>query len=158
MSGPTGTTTWVYGGAFTGTSCSTPNIAGAIIDFWSANSALDATGVRQIVFRKAQLYRDWGTAGNDNVYGYGGMYLYSWASNLRYMLRTSVNSAITNSTRPFYNMAVAQNLAPSFSTVVILNGGNYSETGLYGNTATTGLNKVINYRAPFTNVTGNFGF
>ena len=158
LCGPTATNTWIYGGAFTGTSCSTPNLAGAIIAFWSANSALDATGVRQIMYRKAQLYKDWGVAGNDNVYGYGGLYLYSWASSLKYMLRTGTNAAITNTTRPYYSMAVAQNLAPSGANIIILNGGNYVETGLYGNTATTGLNKSILYRSPFNNVTANFGF
>ncbi len=158
LTGPTNTTTWIYGGSFGGTSCATPNLAGATIDFWSANPYLDATGVQQIMFRKAQLYKDWGTAGNDNVYGYGGLYLYSWASNLRYMLRNSVNAAITNATRPYYNLAIAENNAPTNSTVIILNGGNYSETGLYGATSSPGSGKNIYYRTPFNNVTGNFGF
>ncbi|RYZ30712.1 MAG: hypothetical protein EOP49_39670, partial [Sphingobacteriales bacterium] len=153
--GPTNTYSWIYGTGFSGTSCSTPNVAGAIISFWSANSTLDATGVRQVVFRMAQLYRDWGAAGNDNVYGYGGFYLYSWASNLRYLFRTSNNALITNASRPYYSMNVAQNLAPSNTTVIILNGGVYAETGLYGGTAALGLGKKILYRAPF--VTASFG-
>ncbi len=157
LTGPTNTTTRAYGGSFGGTSCATPNLAGAIIAFWSANTYLDATGVRQILFRKAQLYKDWGTAGNDNTYGYGGLFLYDWASNLRYMLRSSTNAAVTNATRPYYSMAVAQDNAPANSTVIILNSGNYTETGLYG-VAGAGNGKKIFYRAPFTNVTGNFGF
>ena len=154
LSGPTNTTTRAYSGSFGGTSCSTPNLAGAILSFWSANSALDHTGVQQICLRFAQLYKDWGTAGNDNVYGYGGLYLYSWAGNLRYLFRTGTNAAITNATRPYYSMAVAQDNAPANGTVVILNSGNYSETGTYG-VAGAGDGRKILYRYPFS---GNAAF
>ena len=156
VTGPTATTTQTYG-AFTGTSCSTPNSAGMAAAFWSANTNLDATGVRQVIFRKAQLYKDWGTAGNDNTYGYGGLYLYEWASNLRYMYRLSENSAVTNNTRPYYSMMTAQNNAASNNTVIILNNGPFSEAGTYGNTATSGSGKNILYRKPFTG-SASFGY
>ena len=152
LTGPTNTTTRAYSGSFGGTSCATPNLAGAITSFWSANLYLDHTGVRQICFRFAQLYKDWGTAGNDNIYGYGGLYLYSWASGLRYMFRTSTNAAITNATRPYYSLHVAQNLAFNGATVIVLN-GNYIETGLYG-VAGAGNAKRILYRYPFTGSAG----
>ncbi len=153
LCGPTNTTADIYNGAFTGTSCSTPNLAGAITSFWAANSYLDATGVTQICLRFAALYRDWGTGGTDNTYGAGGLFLYSWASNLRYMYRTSTNAAVTNATRPYYSMHVAQDNAPNGATVIILNNGNYSETGLYG-VAGAGNAKKILYRYPFTGSAG----
>ncbi|MES2777588.1 MAG: S8 family serine peptidase [Bacteroidota bacterium] len=154
---PTATTTQTYG-AFTGTSCSTPNAAGMAAAFWSANTDLDATGVRQIIFRMAEIYKDWGTVGTDFIYGHGGLYLYEYASNLRYMLRTSENSAVTNNTRPYYNMAVSQMNAQSNATVIILNNGQFLETGTYGNTAGSGLNKRILYRYPFNNGSASFGY
>lgn len=157
ITGPTNTESDVYNGNFGGTSCATPNVAGAIVAFWSANPLLDATGVRQIMFRKAQLYKDWGAAGSDNVYGNGGLFLFTWASNLRYMFRTGTNAAVTNGTRPYYSMAVAQDLAPNNATVIILNNGNYTETGLYG-TSGSGSGKRILYRSPFVGVNANFGF
>lgn len=155
MSSPTNTS--VQGGSFGGTSCATPNLAGMAAAFWSRHSYLDGTGVRQIIMRFAQLYKDWGTAGIDYVYGYGGGFLYEYATSNRFMLRSSENNAITNATRPFYNLQVAQNITPANNTVIILNSGNYNETGIYG-TAGTGTGKRILYRAPFSNVTGNVGF
>ncbi|MES2778137.1 MAG: S8 family serine peptidase [Bacteroidota bacterium] len=157
LTGPTGTYTYTYGGSFGGTSCATPNLAGAITAFWSAQPSLDATGVRQIMFRMAQLYKDWGTGGNDNVYGYGGLYLYAWGNNLRFMYRTSTNELVTNATRPYYSMAVAQDNAPDNGTVVILNSGPYSETGLYG-VSGAGSAKRILYRYPFYGVVASFGY
>lgn len=62
------------------------------------------------MFRKAQLYKDWGTAGVDNVYGNGGLFLFSWAFNLRYMLRNAENGLTTNSTRPYFTLARAETL------------------------------------------------
>ncbi|MES2774004.1 MAG: hypothetical protein V4722_07455 [Bacteroidota bacterium] len=157
LCGPTNTYADIYNGGFTGTSCSTPNLAGAITSFWSANSYLDATGVTQICLRFAALYRDWGSTGTDNTYGSGGLFLYDWASNLRYMYRTGTNAAITNATRPYYRMEVAQDNAPNGASVIILNNGNYSETGLFG-VAGSGSGKRIIYRAPFATESGNFGF
>lgn len=157
ITGPTNTETDIYNGNFGGTSCAAPNVAGALTSFWSSQPALDATGVRQIAFRKAQLYKDWGTAGSDNTYGNGGLALYAYASNLRYMFRTSTNSAVTNSTRPYYNLAVAEQQAPHNSTVIILNTGSYPETGLYG-VSGVGANKKIFYRSPFIGVNPEFGY
>ncbi len=157
ITGPTGVTTLAYGGGFFGTSCATPNAAGATAAFWAANPGLDATGVRQLLNRFAHLYKDFGAAGVDNLYGNGGLFLYPWASNQRYMLRSSENTGITNNTRPFQTLLAAEQLTPVAGTVVILNSGNYSETGLYG-TVFAGSGKSILYRSPFPTVTGAFGF
>lgn len=157
LTGPTNTYTRIYAGGFGGTSCATANLAGAVAAFWSANSYLDATGTIQLCYRMAQLYRDWGTPGVDNIYGNGALYLYSWEPNLRYLYRLPENSAITNDTRPFYSLGVAESNAPTSSKVIILNSGSYIENGVYGN-GTTGSGKNILYTAPFVGIPGNIGF
>lgn len=119
------TTAWVYGGNFSGTSCSTPNAAGAAAAFWSANPNLSATGVRQILFRKADLYKDWGSIGYDNIYGRGGFMLYDYFSTIRYILSTSGNGSGSNQ-RAYLNMEQADANAPNNARVVFL-GGTYQE-------------------------------
>ncbi len=158
ITGPTNTTTTIYsGGIFSGTSCATANTAGALTAFWSANPYLDNTGVTQIVYRTSELYRDWGTAGDDYIYGHGGLRLYGWEPNLRYMFRTPANAAITNATRPYYKLSVAEANAPNGAKVVMLNSGGYTENGVYGGPPGNGSGKSILYVSPFT-FPGNFGF
>lgn len=143
ISSPTNTTTFVYGGGFGGTSCATPNAAGMAVAFWSGNTYLDGTGVRQILLKKAQIYKDWGTGGVDYIYGNGGLFLYDYAANTRYMHRGSSNTTGLT-TRPFYTFAQAQTNTPDNGKVVIL-GGTYTENLILG--ASGGLNKNIRYIA-----------
>lgn len=103
LCGPTNTTTVAYGGSFGGTSCATPNAAGAAAAFWSGHSQLNANGVRQILFAKAALYKDWGTAGIDNLYGRGGLFLYDYSSLNRYILKSAGNTT-SLTTLPFYSI------------------------------------------------------
>lgn len=155
VTAPTSTSSETYGTlGFSGTSSSTPNAAGMTAAFWSAHTHLDATGVRQIIYRFAQLHKDWGNGGTDQVYGNGGVFLFQYAANLRYLFRTSENAAVTNNTRPYYSIAVAQNNAPTTGTIIILNSGPFTETGIYGHIASSGLGKKLLYSYPFTgNVT-----
>lgn len=143
ISSPTNTTTFVYGGSFGGTSCATPNAAGMAAAFWSGNTYLDGTGVRQILLKKAQIYKDWGTTGVDYIYGNGGLFLYDYVANTRYMHRGS-NNTTGLTTRPFYTFSQAQTNTPTNGTVVIL-GGTYSENLVLGTSG--GLNKKITYKA-----------
>lgn len=146
-SAPTNTTTVAYGGAFGGTSCATPNAAGMAAAFWSAHSYLDNTGVRQILFRKADLFKDWGTNGSDNIYGWGGLFLYDRITNSRYLYRGGGNSTGL-ADRPFYTFSQAQNGTPDNGTVLIL-GGTYPENLVLG--AGGGLNKKIIYKSVVIN-------
>ncbi|GGD57443.1 hypothetical protein GCM10011514_21940 [Emticicia aquatilis] len=143
ISSATNTTTFVYGGSFGGTSCATPNAAGMAAAFWSGNSYLDGTGVRQILLKKAQIYKDWGTSGVDYIYGNGGVFLYDYEANTRYMYR-GANNTTGLTTRPFYTFAQAQTNTPNNGKVVIL-GGTYGENLVLG--ASGGLNKKIRYLA-----------
>ncbi len=118
---PTNTTTVAYNGGFAGTSCSTPNAAGAAAAFWSGHSDLNASGVRQILFRKAALYKDWGASGTDNLYGRGGLYLHDYSSLNRYILKSAMNFS-GSVTLPFFSMDLVDDLSapPANRTIIYL--------------------------------------
>ncbi len=149
---PTNTTTFVYGGAFTGTSCATPNAAGMATAFWANHSYLDATGIRQVLFKKADLYKDWGSSNSDNIYGNGGLFLYDYFVNTRYLFRDG-NNTTGLSYRPFYTFSQAQTGTPNNGRVMILGGG-YTENVVLGTGG--GLNKNITYRSLKVNANGGF--
>ena len=117
----TNTTSWAYGGGFSGTSCATPNAAGAAAAFWSGNGTLTATGVRQILLKKAELYNDWGGVGKDNLYGHGGIELYDYDFPTRYIYQSSGNIYGTSS-RAYLNMQQADADAPNNALIVMLGG------------------------------------
>ncbi len=141
ISAPTNTTTQAYGGAFGGTSCATPNAAGAAAAFWSAHPNLSATGVRDVLFRKADLYKDWGSNGADNIYGWGGLYLYDYFANTTYLYRGS-NNTVGTATFPYYYIADAENATNSGGRVIIL-GGSYTENVTLGNNSKNILYKSL---------------
>ena len=141
ISAPTNTTTEAYGGAFTGTSCATPNAAGAAASFWSEHPNLSATGVRDILFRKAYLYKDWGSGGSDNIYGWGGFYLYDYFANTTYLWRGSNNTTGTN-TFPYYYISDAESATNTGGRVIIL-GGSYTENVTLGNNSKNILYKSL---------------
>ena len=110
-------------GQFTGTSCAAPSAAGAAAAFWSSNTDLSADGVRQILFKKADLYKDWGDPGTDMIYGNGGLMLYNYVNNTQYVLRSSGNEAGVSSL-PYKYLSHADLNATNNGLTVIL-GGNY---------------------------------
>lgn len=89
--GPTGTTTWAYQGAFGGTSCATPNCAGAAAALWSSVPGFNTDGIRLLVLHQSSLYNDWGSEGIDPGYGFGGIFFYPFAGNHVWVDRTSFN-------------------------------------------------------------------
>lgn len=89
---------------FGGTSCATPNAAGTAAAFWSAHPYLNEDGVRFILARKAALYKDWGSEGVDDIYGYGGLYLYDYHQRNRYIHYRAHNFASVN-LYPYYSVA-----------------------------------------------------
>lgn len=108
---PTGTTTVAYGGDFTGTSCSTPNAAGTAAAFWSEHIYLSASGVRMLLFRQSYLYNDWGSGGSDNIYGRGGVEIYDWVNNSRFIYHGGGNTTGVSSL-PYYTIEQADAEAP----------------------------------------------
>ncbi|MCB9170007.1 MAG: S8 family serine peptidase [Flavobacteriales bacterium] len=125
LCGATNTTTFAYGGAFSGTSCATPNAAGAAAALWSAHPDYTADGIRQLILRKAELYKDWGTAGTEMTYGHGGLYLKSYLAGTEYVLEGSGNTTGTDDI-PYSSMEQADQYAPPNSNVFFL-GGTYPE-------------------------------
>ena len=91
ITGPTDTTGFTYPGGFGGTSCATPNAAGATTAFWSHNTLLNATAVRWLEREQADLWRDWGAAGDDTLYGKGGVQFADYAYGTRWLARSYGN-------------------------------------------------------------------
>lgn len=74
ITGPTNCATF-SSGSFGGTSCAAPNIAGAAAVRWDFEPNPSAEAVRNYLLETAQAYKDWGSPGNDNIYGFGGLFL-----------------------------------------------------------------------------------
>ena len=115
------------GSPFTGTSCATPNAAGAAAAFWSSQLHYCADGVRQVILRKAELFKDWGSPGPDTVYGHGGIFLYDYYEDTEYVYFAGDNT-LADSTKPWLTLQQADNKAPENSRVVIL-GGTHDTSG-----------------------------
>ena len=114
------------GGQFFGTSCSSPNAAGATAALWATQPNLDADNIRYLLFRKAQIYKDWGTPGLDYIHGWGGLYLHDYIVNTKYVDKL-VNNPSGFSSRVFQNVDDAFNAVPNppAEGAVILFGNNY---------------------------------
>lgn len=119
ITAPTETTTVAYGGNFGGTSCATPNAAGMAAAFWSEHDYLSATGVRRILFRQAYLFNDWGDAGNDYIYGRGGLEISDWINFSRFILYGGGNTTGT-STLPYNTVEQADAFGPTGATMIFL--------------------------------------
>jgi hypothetical protein len=92
ITGPTNTTAAFFNadgvlnmGTYGGTSCATPNVAGAAAAFWSKHPSLSAADVRRILYSKARIYRDWGSVGYDHEFGHGGAYLIDYQGKNLYV-------------------------------------------------------------------------
>jgi hypothetical protein len=126
LSGPTNTSTFVYGGPMGGTSNATPNCAGAAVCLWSADLALHASAVRWLIHEQASLWQDWGAGGLDDTYGYGGMLLYDHAPNTLWVSRAYGNTS-NNRAYPLYTVSAAEYWGVAGGRVVFIPGGNYPE-------------------------------
>ncbi len=114
------------GGQFFGTSCSSPNAAGAAAALWATQPSLNADNVRYLLYKKAGIYKDWGNVGLDFIYGHGGLYLHDYIENTKYVDR-EVNNPNGFTTRVFQNIDDAFNAVPNppAEGAVIIFGGNY---------------------------------
>ncbi len=126
LTGPTNTNTTAYGGAFGGTSCATPNNAGAACAFWSADTQLSASAIRWLLYEQADLWKDWGAGGNDNVYGRGGTILTDYRANTIWIAR-SYNNVANARSAPFYTTQAAYDAAVSGGRLLVFPGGSYPE-------------------------------
>ena len=124
VAAPTNTTTHAYGGSFGGTSCAAPNFAGLAAAFWSADLQLDATAVRWLLLEQADVLRDWGTSGNDNVYGKGGGYVTDYVPNTLW-LASSFSNPSNLRKWPFNSFQAAHDMAASGGRLLMISGGSY---------------------------------
>ncbi len=147
ISGPTDTSGFVYGtNGFGGTSAATPNVAGACCAFRSSQLYLNTYPNGWLMRAQAEIYKDWGTTGNDDLYGYGGARLINFHGNTYWVSRAYGNT-IDDPDLPFYTVAAAQAAVPAGGRIVFVYGGSYPEPvtlnkdvryETIGNTATLG--------------------
>ncbi len=151
ISGPTNTTGFTYPGGFGGTSSATPNAAGAAAAFWSADTNLVASGITWLIKEQADLWRDWGAAGNDNIYGKGGIQLIDYRFGTRW-LADNYPGLTDDGTVPFKTLQAAHNNAPNNGRVLVF-GDSYPATATLG---TTG--KAMAVEMVPDSSTGRFGY
>jgi len=123
LAAPTSTTTWAYDGPFTGTSAATPNAAGIAAALWSSQPQLSAEAMRELLFHLATLQLDWGVPGTDVVYGYGGMFLPTFAPGTAWVDRTAGNTT-ADPAKPWYRVTDALAAVPNGGRILML-GGSY---------------------------------
>jgi hypothetical protein len=124
--GPTNTTGLTYSGGFGGTSCATPNNAGATCAFWSAYPQLSASAIRWLMLRQASIYKDWGGGGTDNTYGRGGASLIDYFANTTWVARAYGNINDTTA-GPYYRVDPAHEAAVPGGRLLFVLGGSYPE-------------------------------
>ncbi|HID08021.1 MAG TPA: hypothetical protein EYP10_12850 [Armatimonadetes bacterium] len=132
ISGPTNTTGFTYPGGFGGTSSATPNAAGAAAAFWSADTNLVASGITWLIKEQADLWRDWGAAGNDNIYGKGGIQLIDYRFGTRW-LADNYPGLTDDGTVPFETLQAAHNNTPNNGRILVF-GDSYPATATLGAT------------------------
>lgn len=124
ITGPTDTNNFTYG-RFGGTSCATPNAAGAACAFLSAHSQYVAAATEYLLERQAQVFRDWGDAGMDNTYGYGGIHLVDYAPDTLWISRDYGGPDLHY--LPFYTVWAAHTAAVPGGRLLFIPGGHYPE-------------------------------
>lgn len=132
--GPTDTHEFTYP-TFGGTSCATPNAAGATCAFWSADTALNSNGIGWLIREQAGLWRDWGASGYDNIYGRGGVRLADYAYGTQWVAR-NYPGTVDDGTVPFQTIAAAHSHAPNYGRLFVFgqNYGTFPEAALLGTT------------------------
>jgi hypothetical protein len=126
ISGPTDSTVFSSPGVpFNGTSCATPNTAGALAAFWSADLTLNADAILWLVKTQAGLFRDWGTVGTDRTYGAGGIRLMTYKAGTRWLVR-NYPGTLDDGTVPFHTALGVQSHVPNGGRILVF--GDYHGT------------------------------
>jgi len=123
LCGPTDTIGFTYPTGFGGTSCATPNAAGAAAAFWSADLNLNAPGIAWLLSTQAGILRDWGPAGFENTYGAGGLQLVTHRAGTRWLAR-NYPGVVDDGTVPFHTIVNAYLQVPNGGRLLIL-GANF---------------------------------
>jgi hypothetical protein len=123
VAGPTNTSTF-SAGEFTGTSCAAPNVAGLMACLGSSVPAYNESAIAWLTKRHASVFKDWSSAGQDNVYGHGGANLIDFAPHTRW-LTNEYGNASGSVSRPANTLAHALLQTPVGGRIVAFPGGNY---------------------------------
>jgi hypothetical protein len=132
LAGPTDTSGFTHT-SFGGTSCAAPNAAGAAAALWASAPDMTPSAIRHLVVKQAGILKDWGVAGQDNLYGYGGVFLAPYHADTVWAYRGSIPmdwGYVINTTGsyqyPYYFLTHAQSAATSGGRVLML-GGTFRE-------------------------------
>jgi hypothetical protein len=125
LCGPTDTSGFTYW-SFGGTSCATPNVAGAAAAFWSGSDLLRDDGIRWLMNEHARTFKDWGINDIDNTYGWGGANLLDYVPQTVWVGRSFGNFG-DDPTLPFYTIQAAHDAATPGGRILIFLGGDYPE-------------------------------
>jgi len=127
--GPTDTHGFTYPAGFGGTSCATPNVAGAATCLLSSDPVYAGYSIWWLMAKHAQYWRDWGDSGIDPVYGNGGAYFLDYVPNTMYVARDFGNTADSR-VGPFYTIQAAHDWSVPGGRILVFGGGNYPEPAL----------------------------
>jgi len=122
MVGPTGTSGVAYPMGFGGTSCATPNAAGAAAAFRSSVPGYNGNAATWLLEEQAAEFRDWGSPGSDNKFGKGGVYLVPHASKRKW-LAPAFNNFFNVSTGPSYSFSGAVEDVATGGRILVFPGG-----------------------------------
>jgi hypothetical protein len=122
--GPTGNFTVAYNGGFGGTSCATPNVAGAAAVLLEAFPMMTATGIAHLLTELPPFVKDWGNPGKDYVYGAGGLYIHTFHADTLWIDRDFgpwIDSGL-GMLAPFYSLEDALDYAEDGGRLVFFPG------------------------------------
>ncbi len=129
ITGPTDTHGFTYPTGFGGTSCATPNVAGAATCLLSSDPVYAGYSIWWLMAKHAQYWRDWGDPGIDPVHGNGGAYFLDYVPNTLYVARDFGNTADSRA-GPFYTIQAANDWSVPGGRILVFGGGNYPEPAL----------------------------
>lgn len=143
LCGPTDTSGHVYA-SFGGTSCATPNAAGAACAFWSDKTDMTGYAIAWLLKEQADLWRDWGTSGNDNTYGKGGVRMVDYDYGTRWVARNYPGTSDTG-TVPYYTVSAAHAAVPNNGRLLIFGDdyGTFPEAATLGDTGKSMVVEVV---------------
>jgi hypothetical protein len=133
--GPTDTHGLTYPAGFGGTSCATPNVAGAATCLLSSDPVYGAYPLWWLMAKQSQYWFDWGDPGIDQVYGNGAAYFLDYVPNTICVAREFGNTADSR-TGPFYTIQAAHDWSVPGGRILVFGGGNYPEPALLSESVT----------------------
>ncbi len=124
--GPSDTTGYTFG-IFNGTSAATANAAGAATAWGAEFDSLLWSVTRWLLTRQASYTKDWGTAGRDYHYGYGGLQLAPYHHDTVW-LTWHFHEFNGDPRYPYSNVGMALDVVPDGGRLLFIGPDHYPET------------------------------